>query len=98
MVLESNGFSYVSFDQRVLAYEIIENTTKRFVFFLSKFLTTDLIKRQEIGTWSSGVPYGKMNFKPDMEQKLVPYHPRTVLKVVYVIKPPFFFWNETSGH
>ena len=51
--------------------------------------------RQNIGTWSAGIPTGQLNVETDMEGKLKAG--KIILRVVTVLQSPFMMWNTTKS-
>ena len=97
MMLKSNGMSYMGFDLGLVAYDIKSGKiAKRLGFLCSKLFQYKYSIREDLGTWSAGIP-GKMMFKPGMEDEIIKFRAKTVYRVVTVIQPPFMMWNDTTS-
>ena len=49
-----------------------------------------------VGMWMPGNP-STISFEPDMEEALLLFKPRQILRVVMVLQAPFLMWNETKS-
>ena len=95
--LTSNGFSYVKFHLEVEMYQIKQSKIEeKFVYSLKTSLKAICKFRENVGTWTSGIP-GTMNLEVGMEEKLVQHRAKKILRVVTVIQPPFIQWNVTTS-